>query len=729
MLLIKLKKIPTLIHQMLLIAWTLADSLTSIARKIVHTQQYNADALIHILITSNDKCSRLIANRKLINAMIVLASSLARSLNSDHKFNNSNWKETQIDTETILLQIQNRAGAIINQNDIINILERNFLELSCKKVTIRIPLMKRFVTELKIGNEDLFLSAFEENLGCMIDDLSISPRKQRQEISGVISVLAFNKSMNKIHKYLTHYLDQCLANLENPASTKDIEYTARKTDSALYLIFELADKAALATIAEAISPIINELISKQLQAPMFSRGLRQSFLKGIGLIQCQRSLQGLIEITKTEEAICFLIIQHLMRFNTESNINSSEKNLVRNLLKISPNGLVLLARDLRRTVPNKLISQNLAFNECTSWLSETADKGDHRENSLAKCLVLHYANAFGPRLILWLHQNNHQIGFTPKDVAALSALAGFDVPFVLEANKRLYSDGLSHSIATPSKCNNIIDYMQLSLDEWEKSDKSANKVDSIANNPLVSVIFTTFKPNLHLFKLSLKSILLQTYRTIEVIIIDDCSPPESSRLLEVLIANITPDQKNSIVYKRCSSNVGQYVSRNMAIAMAKGEFIAIQDDDDISHPERLKSQLSPMLRNSAIMATYANHIRISENARILSDGNRLGEIMGDAPVSFIWRKQVFQEIGYFLPTKTRGDIEFRTRMKQHYGTKAIQALSQPLVIMRGGMATVSSDKEYYYRGALSALRYMMNHIPIGGDDAEGTKRWIPALLQ
>ena len=136
-----------------------------------------------------------------------------------------------------------------------------------------------------------------------------------------------------------------------------------------------------------------------------------------------------------------------------------------------------------------------------------------------------------------------------------------------------------------------------------------------------------------------------------------------------------------------------------------------------------------MLMNLAIQATHARHIRISEDARIMSDGDALGEILGDAPVSFVVRKRVFDEIGSFLPTKTRGDVEFRTRVRRHYGNDAILVVPHPLVIVRGGMGTVSADKEYYYRSALSALRYMMTHIPSGIVESGNMQRYIPTLLQ
>ncbi len=701
----------------------------SLAEEIVLAQIHTTDILINILITTTAKYNLINSDNKLHNEVLAVAFSLARSSDSQQVFSEGHWRKTQIDADSILLSIQRTHGAVLTANSILNILQHIHSENTHQIESIEIPSLDKFVAALKVGHGEAFLCGVESNIARVIDNLSISAKKQRKEIGGLVSVLSFSKSINQLHKDLSHYLIQCLAAFQAPTASQDVGYIARKSDSALFLLFELMDKLAIASLAEIISPIVNELISKRIQGPMFSRAVRLSFLKGVDLFQRQPSLQGLIRLTETDDAAGFLVIQQLLCTNTKTNFHSGEESVLTNLIKITSKGLLVLARDLRRTVPLELTASKVSFDECISWLSLTPDTKHDQQTSLAKCLLLHYANCLGPRLILWLNQNHYRLGMPPKDVATLSALAGFDVPFILEANKRLYSNGLRNAITAPSKCNNIIDFMQLSLNEWKKKDKSVKQVDTIAKKPLVTVIFTTFKPNLQLFQLSLESILMQTHRAIEVIIIDDCSPSESSELLEALIANIAANHESSFVYKRNSSNVGQYVSRNTAIAMAKGEFIAIQDDDDISHPERLQTQISPMLTNFSIMATHANHIRISENARIMSDGDALGDIMGDAPISFIWRKQVFREIGYFLPTKTRGDIEFRTRMLHHYGAKAMHVLSQPLVIMRGGMGTVSADKEYCYRSALSALRYVMTHIPIGVDDADDAKRWIPILLQ
>jgi hypothetical protein len=524
-------------------------------------------------------------------------------------------------------------------------------------------------------------------------------------------------------------LQKCSDELNQKSSSRDAGYINRKIDGALYILFELSEKSTIRSLANVTSSVLKQLIREELHAPLLSRAVRQSFLKAIDFFAAEPALIEVVKQTNTDDARGFIIIQCFLSSKTRLDDLSDGSELINMLLKMSSKGLMLLARDLRRTVPNPSNVASLSLIDCIAWVSQVDESGHDRKTSLSKFLLLHYFNFLRPGLILWLNENHQRLALVKDDVVQLSALAGYDIPYIVNINKQLLSSHSSVGIASPSKCSNIVEYFQLNLKNWKQFNHTKECSTQRTEHPLVSIIFTTYQPNIELFKLSLESILLQTYKNYEIIVIDDCSPNDTSRQLESLIGTITQHQVLPIIYHRNSSNLGQYVSRNIAIAIAKGEFIAIQDDDDISHPERLYTQITPMLKDPSIIATHANHIRISNNARIMSDGDGLGEIQGDAPVSFIWRRQVFREIGSFLPTKTRGDIEFRNRVRQHYGNAAIEVLNQPLVLMRGGIGTVSSDKEYYYRSALSSFRYMMTHIPAGADSYQDSQRWIPTLLQ
>jgi len=702
---------------------------SSIARNIEAALQGTTETEVQVLLTSVQKLRRLATDNILSNKILALASSLLFGAQQRHSFAGGYWRSTRISSDTVLLSIAIEPGVLLSGGAIENIIDFHRTRSTEHQINIEVPSLERFVAEMKVGRGSLYLSDVSQNASKIIDIVSASGKIQRTEINNVACLLSFSNSRVELLAELTTYLKLNTSHLESLSKSSRADKTLRIIDSLLYLIFELTDKHSLPALSTNITSTIGLLKNKGLQPVIFSRALRQSFLKGRDLVECLPMLVDVMEATETDDAAGFLIFIGLLGVSRKQVESDSNNGLFRNLFRISPKGLVLLARDLRRTnapKPNKFI---ICHSQATSWLNQFHDSKPDRQTSLAKCLVLHYIKSFGAQTINWVKRNHLRLGLEECDVVSVTALAGFDVPFVIDINKRLFEDGFIFKFTSPSKCRSISDYFEENLVAWKNIRENTGFRSDIAHPPLVTVVFTTYNPVIKLFSLSLQSILHQNYPALEVIIIDDHSSIDFKDSLKSLIDDLRLSHSRSVVYKRNERNVGQYASRNIAIEMAKGEFVAIQDDDDLSHPERLNKQIVPMLVNSALMATHSLHVRVSENARFMSDGDALGEILGDAPVSFVWRKRVFNEIGSFLPTRTRGDIEFRTRLRRQYGKDSILTVSHPLVIMLGGMETISSDKEYYYRSALSALRYMMTRIPSGTVNSGGMERYIPSLLQ
>lgn len=94
---------------------------------------------------------------------------------------------------------------------------------------------------------------------------------------------------------------------------------------------------------------------------------------------------------------------------------------------------------------------------------------------------------------------------------------------------------------------------------------------------------------------SIKSILSQTESDFEFLIVDDASTDASSQILRVFQA-----QDNRIKVFTNDSPIGLAASLNVLIKMARGDYIVRMDADDISHPRRLKEQLSFMEKNKCI---------------------------------------------------------------------------------------------------------------------------------
>lgn len=104
--------------------------------------------------------------------------------------------------------------------------------------------------------------------------------------------------------------------------------------------------------------------------------------------------------------------------------------------------------------------------------------------------------------------------------------------------------------------------------------------------PKVSIVMSFHNEPLQWIRFAVESILEQTFKDFELIIV--CDGPENSEG----IAYIKELQDNRIRFILNPENIGPTRSFNIAIAVAKGEYIARMDADDISLPKRLETQVA-----------------------------------------------------------------------------------------------------------------------------------------
>jgi hypothetical protein len=231
----------------------------------------------------------------------------------------------------------------------------------------------------------------------------------------------------------------------------------------------------------------------------------------------------------------------------------------------------------------------------------------------------------------------------------------------------------------------------------KQSKQSLNTNTKVQCDELVSVILVTKNPNIKLLQLSIDSILNQTYQNIEIILMDDCS--ENSDIIKNSISNFP-----SINYQRAETSLGVYENRNAALKISKGIYITFQDDDDISHIQRIEYQINQININNLDVLT-ASHIRFDDLGMVqLDDGTN---IISDGPVTLMVRNKVFDIVGNFLPLQSRGDIEFRARCKRLLNENKISHSIIPLYFAYGGHQTLSSVFENNRYSRLELQRLML----------------------
>ena len=101
--------------------------------------------------------------------------------------------------------------------------------------------------------------------------------------------------------------------------------------------------------------------------------------------------------------------------------------------------------------------------------------------------------------------------------------------------------------------------------------------------PVVSILMPVYKTASYLRE-ALDSILSQTFTDFELIILNDCSPDNADEILDTYT-------DSRIVRYKGEKNVGLSNILNVGLGMARGEYIARMDSDDLSMPDRLQIQL------------------------------------------------------------------------------------------------------------------------------------------
>jgi GT2 family glycosyltransferase len=146
----------------------------------------------------------------------------------------------------------------------------------------------------------------------------------------------------------------------------------------------------------------------------------------------------------------------------------------------------------------------------------------------------------------------------------------------------------------------------LTLEECRDDEPSASGDDR-----LVSVVIPAYNAAATIAA-TLRSVLAQTYRTIEVIVVDDGSTDGTRAVIAAVAAADTR------IVLLAQPNSGPAAARNRAIAHASGAFVAPIDADDVWHPDFL-ARLTAAMAEPETSFAYCPHRIIDESGRVLRD--------------------------------------------------------------------------------------------------------------
>jgi glycosyltransferase involved in cell wall biosynthesis len=217
--------------------------------------------------------------------------------------------------------------------------------------------------------------------------------------------------------------------------------------------------------------------------------------------------------------------------------------------------------------------------------------------------------------------------------------------------------------------------------------------------------------------LAIASVLAQTHKSFEVVMIDDGSSDES---LKVAMSLSSEDQRIRVI---STKNSGASATRNLGIQLSKGQFIAFLDADDIWAPTKLEEHWQLHREQPDLDGSYA---RISfldcdagPNARtkssIAQGALNLAELIGENPIctmsNFVMARTKSNIFGMFREDMSHAeDQEWLARAVSN-GAR-IAGIDWPLVGYRLSPDGLSTNLDAMYKGWLSiALRYR-SQIPL-----------------
>jgi len=191
------------------------------------------------------------------------------------------------------------------------------------------------------------------------------------------------------------------------------------------------------------------------------------------------------------------------------------------------------------------------------------------------------------------------------------------------------------------------------------------------NNNIVTVGVALYNHEKYIEK-CLESIVNQTYKNIEIIVIDDGSPDNSYQVAKEYLDSQDLN-KNYKIYTR--KNKGMCNTLNEIAKQSKGKYISFVGSDDYWMLNKIEEQVEYLENNPDIVLVHSNSIRVDENDNEIgfqnytnkkNSGNIFESIVygkgGINTPSHLYRTKVYEQIGYYDPELKFEDTDFWLRL-------------------------------------------------------------------
>ena len=221
----------------------------------------------------------------------------------------------------------------------------------------------------------------------------------------------------------------------------------------------------------------------------------------------------------------------------------------------------------------------------------------------------------------------------------------------------------------------------------------------ITEGPKVSVILPAFnfEDGIHI---AIESILSQTWKNIELLIVDDCSTDNTVKVIQSYM-----EKDERIKLFSTPENSGPYIARNIALREATGEYVTVNDADDWSHAEKIEIQVKHLIDHETIIANTSEHARLTDELKFYRRGTPGIYIFPNMSSLMFRREPVMERLGFWDSVRFAADGEFKRRLIRAFGRQSIVDLKTgPLSLPRQSVSSLTGSSAFGYNGFFMGAR-------------------------
>lgn len=219
-------------------------------------------------------------------------------------------------------------------------------------------------------------------------------------------------------------------------------------------------------------------------------------------------------------------------------------------------------------------------------------------------------------------------------------------------------------------------------------DRLVIKRSESVSGELVSIVMPTYNPGSEILT-AIRSLILQTYTRLEILVVDDGSNDnESLRLLDEIEKL---DERVRVLHHE--NNGGTYIARNIGMQQAQGRYITFHDSDDFSMPRKIERSVSKLESDANFTSVLTNSLLVNEQLIFSRTGYRANKVNLS---SIMFDRKILDEVGYFEPLRKAADTEFISRLSDILQSKPAVVTEFLSLVRRGQNSLTSTDLQPRY---------------------------------